>query len=134
MAYTLKLDYFNNDLRINSQGHFERISGADEVCQRVRIALRHQFSEYFLNRLGGVPYYSKDEDGVAILGSKNSEQLISNILRKKIMAVPGVMQVSNIIITKMGRNYYFSCKITVEKDSQTNTGSEYDITNIEIGA
>ena len=61
MAYTLELDYFTNDLKIDSSGHFRRISGGQEVCQRVRIALQHQFSEYFLNRLGGVPYYTKDQ-------------------------------------------------------------------------
>ena len=110
MAYTLELDYFTNDLKIDSSGHFRRISGGQEVCQRVRIALQHQFSEYFLNRLGGVPYYTKDQDQIKILGSKNSAQIICNILRKKIMAVPGVLQVKNPSVTRMGRNYYFSCR------------------------
>ena len=134
MPYTLKLDYFSNDLKINSSGHFERIQGEEEVCQRVRIALRHEFSEYFLNRLSGIPYYTEDNDKTRILGSKNSEQLIYNLLRKKILAVPGVLQVQNPSITRMGRNYYFSCKIVVQKSGSVNYGSEYDITNIQIGA
>lgn len=134
MAYTLELDYFTNDLKINSSGHFQRISGGQEVCQRVRIALQHQFSEYFLNRLGGVPYYTKDQDQIKILGSKNSAQIICNVLRKKIMAVPGVLQVSNPSVTRMGRNYYFSCRIRVEDGQQKDDNMEYEITNIQIGA
>ena len=91
-------------------------------------------TEYFLNRLGGVPYYMENEDKIKVLGSKNFEQLICNLFRKKILAVPGVLQVRNPLITKMGRNYYFSCKIIVQKSGQINYGSEYDITNIQIGA
>lgn len=134
MAYTLKLDYFTNDLVINSSGHFERISGGEEVCQRVRVALQHQFSEYFLNRLGGIPYYTKTQDQIKILGSKNSDQLICNLLRKKLLDVPGVLQVKNPSITRMGRNYYFSCSILVETNGQQNSSFEYEITNIQIGA
>lgn len=133
MAYTLKLDYYTNDLIIKA-GHFQRISGGQEVCQRVRIALQHQFSEYFLNRLGGIPYYSKNEEQIKILGSKNSEQIICNLLRKKILDVPGVLQVKNPSITRMGRKYYFSCSIIVGNNSQTDTDTEYEITNIQIGA
>ena len=134
MCYTFKLDYFSNDLKINSSGHFERIRGADEVCQRVKIALNHQFSEYFLNRLSGVPYYMNDDEGNRILGSKNSEQLIYNILRKKILDVPGVLQVKSPSLTKMGRKYYFSCSILVQKGIGKQEESEFEITNLEIGA
>jgi len=133
MAYTMKLDYFKNDLVIDSSGHFELISGGQEVCQRVRVALQHQFAEYFLNRLGGVPYYTKDRNKSQVLGSKNSEQLICNLLRKKLLDVPGVLQVKNPSITRMGRDYYFSCSILVQDDSG-NSNIEYEITNIQIGA
>lgn len=133
MPYTLKLDYFSNDLKINSSGHFERIDGEDEVCQRVRIALRHEFSEYFLNRLGGVPYYTKNEEQIKILGSKTSDQFICNLLRKKILEVPGVLQVRNPSIVRVGRKCYFSCSVIIQKQDGVNYGSEYDITNIEIG-
>ena len=133
MSYTLRLDYFSNDLKINSSGHFERIQDEEEVCQRIRVALQHEFGEYFLNRLGGVPCYLQDEEGIKVLGSKNSSQLICNLLRKKILAVPGVLEVRNPSITKMGRKYYFSCKVSVQKSGQINYGSEYDITNIQIG-
>ena len=113
---------------------FNYISGGEEVCQRVRVALQHQFSEYFLNRLGGIPYYTKNENQIKILGSKNSDQLICNLLRKKLLDVPGVLQVKSPSITKMGRNYYFSCSILVETNGQQNSSSEYEITNIQIGA
>ena len=53
MSYTLKLDTFNHDIRILN-GKFERISGAAEVCQRVKVALWHYFQEYFLNREHGI--------------------------------------------------------------------------------
>ena len=134
MPYTLKLDYFSNDLRINSSGHFERISGEEEICQRVRIALRHEFSEYFLNRLSGIPYYGSNQDRTNILGNKENNQFFCNLLRKKISAVPGVLQVLKPSIIRIGRSYYFSCSIIVQKDEEIDYGSEYEITNIEIAA
>lgn len=113
---------------------FDYISGGEEVCQRVKIALQHQFSEYFLNRLGGIPYYINNEEQVKVLGSKNSDQIICNLFRKKLMAVPGVLQVMNPSITRIGRESFFSCSILVDKNNESSSNSEYQISNIQIGA
>ena len=131
MSYTLKLDHFEHDIRI-VDGKFERISGANEVCQRVKVALWHYLGEYFLNRESGIPYYSKRNDAQGILGSKMSQQTVYNIFRSKILAVPGVLRVKNANITKIGRNYYYSCSIVVAPGAD-GTNEEMTIQNISIG-
>ena len=113
--------------------NFNYISGTQEVCQRVRILLQHQFSEYFLNRLGGIPYYRNNEEQIKLLGSKNSDQIICNILRKKIMNVPGVLQVKSPSISKIGRQCYFSCSILVDGENEISFNQQYEIANLQIG-
>lgn len=132
MSYTLKLDTFNHDITIRN-GNFVRINGSNEVCQRVKIALQHYFGEYFLNRQNGLPYYQKNNTGVAILGSKMSQQTVYNLLRKKILAIPGVKQVKEANITHIGRDYYFSCKIIVKLGPLDDRGHEMLIQNVNIG-
>lgn len=132
MSYTLKLDTFSHDLIING-GKFKRISGAAEVCQRVKIALWHYFDEYFLDRQHGIPYYSKKNIGDAIMGSKMSRQTLYNLFRKKILAVPGVLQVKQANITRLGRDYYYSCKIIVAPGPKDTAIQEIQIQNIALG-
>lgn len=132
MSYTLKLDVFNHDIKIRG-GKFERINGASEVCQRVKVALWHYFGEYFLNRPAGIPYYQKNNVGFAIMGSKMSQQTLYNLLRKKIMAVPGVLQVKSANISRIGREYYFSCSIIVQQGPSDGAGQEIAIQNISLG-
>lgn len=132
MAYTLKLDNFSHDIKIRN-GKFERIGGASEVCQRVKIALWHYFGEYFLNREHGIPYYSKKNIGDAILGSKMSRQTLYNLFRKKILAVPGVLQVKQANISRIGRDYYYSCSIIVAPGPNDESIHQIEIQNISIG-
>lgn len=131
MAYTFKLDVFNHDIQIRD-GKIVRISGASEVCQRVKVALWHYFGEYFLDREHGIPYYQKNNAGVAILGSKMSQQTLYNLLRQKIMEVPGVLQVKTANITRIGRDYYFSCKIIVQHGPADGVGQEIEVQNISL--
>ena len=87
MAWTLKLDQFTHDMRIGTNGLPERINGADEVRQRVKVALWHYIEEYFLNVPNGVPWYE------SILGRKSGTALVSKIIRRKILATPGVISI-----------------------------------------
>ena len=132
MAYTLKLDTFNHDL-ILKNGHFQRVNGSSEVCQRVKVALWHYFKEYFLNREHGIPYYSSKNIGDAVMGSKMSRQTLYNLFRKKIMDVPGVLQVKNANITRIGRSYYYSCSIVVTPGPGDTGVQNIDIQNIALG-
>ena len=132
MSYTLKLDTFNHDIKIRG-GKFERINGAAEVCQRVKVALWHYFGEYFLDREHGIPYYSKKNIGEAILGSKMSRQTLYNLLRQKILAVPGVLQVKETNISRIGRDYYYSCSIIVAPGPNDAPSRQVEIQNIAIG-
>lgn len=133
MAYTLKLDTFSNDLQIR-QGKLVRLSGADEVRQRVKVLLWHYLSEYFLNRPGGMPYYKSNPSVISILGSKISSQTLYNIMREKIMSVPGVLRLTNANISKQGRNYFYSCQILVQRGPGDKEGESVMIQSLEIGA
>ena len=131
MAYTFKLDIFNHDITI-VDGKFKRVSGSAEICQRVKVALWHYYQEYFLNRDHGVPYYQKNNSGIAILGSKLSDQTIYNIFRQKIMEIPGVLQVKSMNIEHVMRDCFFSCAILVRSDNGDNI-EEIAMSNLNIG-
>ena len=92
MAFTWKLT--NDDLTI-VDGKFEIVSKKDEVAQRIRTALLHEYDEYFLNYTAGVPWYQ------SILGSrdKRSAELI---FRKTALDVPGVISVIGLNTAQTG--------------------------------
>lgn len=108
MSFTGKLDVFSHDLKIKN-GKIVRVQGADEVRQRIKVALWHHFDEYFFNRPAGVPWYQ------SILGSKMSQESLQNILREKIQIVPGVIQVLSLQVTNLGRDYTASITALVER-------------------
>jgi hypothetical protein len=83
MAFTWKVT--NDDLTIND-GKFEIVSKKDEVAQRLKTALLHEYDEYFLNYTNGVPWYQ------SILGSRNTKNA-ELIFRKIALDVPGVISV-----------------------------------------
>jgi len=111
MSWTLKLGAITHDLVIGNDHKFTLISGSDQVRQRVKVALMHYEGEYFLNVKNGIPYYT------TLLGSKNSS-LLSNTLRKKILAVPGVLRILDfsLVIERSTRAYTPTITIVVEKN------------------
>lgn len=113
MSFTLKLDPFTHDLSINSSGTFNRISGAEEVRQRIKIAIYHEQEEYFLNVPNGVPWYSK------LLGLKGGREILSNAIRKKILETPGVIRILSFFLSyKPGTRLYSPiASVLVEKNS-----------------
>lgn len=118
MSFTLKLDVFSHDLSINKSGKFLRVSGSDEVRQRVKIALYHYQKEYFLNIPNGVPWH----DG--LLGLKGDKNTLSNTIRKKILQVPGVIRIAEFRLNynSASRSCSPYAKIVVQKGE--NEGSD----------
>lgn len=116
MSWTLKLDSISHDLSI-SGGKFLTTFGADEVRQRVKIALYHYFNEYFLNIKKGVPWHGE------VFGAKNGKNILSNILRKKILEVPGVIRIITFSLSYSAktRNYSVTTQIMVRKNSSDTT-------------
>lgn len=127
MSWTLKLDKFMNDLVPVSNGDgtfkFATVTGSDEVRQRVKVALMHYKEEYFLNIPSGIPWYSK------ILGTKGSYSYLSNLLRKAILQVPGVIRIITFDLKYVGssRSYSITTQILVERSS----GETPDITTVD---
>lgn len=111
MTTTWKLT--NNDLTI-TDGKIDMISGADEVSQRIRVTLNHEYGEYFLNIPGGTPWYS------AILGSKDKDTVLL-ILRKIILDVPGVISVLDVQLTQSGRDVSISARAEVQDGNKTSS-------------
>lgn len=126
MSYTLKLDAFEHDIRIRN-GKFIYVTGADEVRQRIKVALWHNWNEYFLNRPSGVPWY----DG--ILGSKMQASTLENILRKKILDVPGVLRIINLDVSRKVRDYFLNVSVVVQRGKNDTTGSVIDLNAMRIG-
>lgn len=112
MSFTLKLNPITNDLEIKD-GKFVYVKGAEEVRQRVSVALQHYKYEYFLDVTKGVPYYD------AMLGTKSTKDVMSKILRQVIFNVPGVKSIisfsSNYNFTT--RTYAPVANITAQRNS-----------------
>lgn len=103
MSFTFALGA-NNDLSIVG-GKLVRVSGADEVKQRILVTLRHFYGEYFLNLPGGVPWYEM------ILGGKD-RAAAEAVLRQIILSVPGVLGMVRFSSSLIGRA--LSIAVTVE--------------------
>ncbi len=125
MAFSLKLDGVRHDLVIKN-GKFVYIYDADQVRQKIKIALWHYYQEYFLNRPAGVPWYD-------ILGSKSDSSVVSNIIRKKVLEVPGVLGINSFEIKRVVRNYFVDMNVTVQTYDGDTIGTELQITGLNIG-
>jgi hypothetical protein len=86
LTLTYAINPENMDLLVNSSGTLQCVYGAEEVRQRILIALNHFYGEYFLNVMGGVPW---DE---LILGSKNIS-MAEALLRRAVLEVPNVVSI-----------------------------------------
>ena len=108
MPFTYALNDRYNDMSIGSDGKLATIHGAEEVRQRVIIALRHYWREYFLNVPVGVPWYE------LILGSKDKKQAEA-LIRRAVLEVPGVVSIINMshIFANEARELSFDMRIEV---------------------
>lgn len=108
MSWTFALGS-NRDMTI-IDGKFKRVNGSDEVIQRIRVAMLHDFGEYFINTESGIPWNEE------ILGAKGGGRLISNILRNAILKVPGVVQIVDFDVRLDGfsRSYFVTSNVIVQ--------------------
>lgn len=108
MTFTWTINDGYNDIIIDHKGKLAKIKGSSEVRQRVIIALRHYWQEYFLNVPAGVPWYE------LILGSKDAKQA-ELLIRDAVLKVPGVISIINInSIASKDRHVSFNIRIEVQ--------------------
>lgn len=88
MTWTWAVDPRTNDVIIGEDGYPIMVSGANEVAQRIRIALQHHYQEYWLFMDMGVPWYQY------ILGN-NDKKTSEALIRTTILSVPGVLSIVN---------------------------------------
>lgn len=124
MAMTFALNPSYNDITIGRDGKLAIIYGAEEVRQRIIIAVRHYWREYFLNVPAGVPWYE------LILGSKDLQQS-EFLLRRTVLEVPGVVSIINFDSSFSGR--VFSLDMVVEVTGQDSPSIEDISFSIELG-
>lgn len=98
----------NHDLVIDRSGKLVLVTGADEVRQRVLVALLHDYQEYFLNTPAGVPWHE------VILGSKDLAS-VAAVLRQIVLSVPGVLSIASFALGLSGR--MVTVKISIEVDT-----------------
>lgn len=89
----LMLDPITGDLALddNNSPYFSR--GLPAIAQGIRITLRMFKGEWFLNLDEGVPWYQD------ILGKKYNNAQLLDILRKRIVVVPGVASIASLTAT-----------------------------------
>lgn len=84
----------NNDLDIDiSTGDLVFVEGTEAIAQHLRIRLGFFLGEWMLDRRLGVPYFQH----VLIKNPKTS--VVRGILRKVILRTPGVLTVSDLLVT-----------------------------------
>jgi len=103
---TWALSPLNNDCFINQFGQLQTVYGAEEVRQRIGIALRHYWQEYFLNVPAGVPWYE------LILGSRDLS-MVEALLRKEILEVPNVISIMTFNVVIQNRNVNINTVVEV---------------------
>ncbi len=107
MTFTFAINDKYNDIIIGKKGKLAKVVGAEEARQRVIIALRHYWEEYFLNVPTGMPWYE------LILGSKDTQQA-ELLIRDTVLRVPGVISVVDINSLKTkDRNMSFDIRVEV---------------------
>lgn len=94
MAWNFRVSTARKDMVIRN-GKPERVTGAEEVRQRIEIGLNHFLGEYFLNTDAGVPW---DQ---SILGQKLSGET-SALLRREISSFPGVIRIESFDLSFNG--------------------------------
>lgn len=92
MSIDIKLDALTHDLSFSKTKDLVLIDGAARIAQQVKVTLWTFFGEWFLDETFGVPYLE------FILIKNPNRALIENILRQKVMDVPGVTGVPTIKI------------------------------------
>lgn len=107
MAFTWAINPVTGDMQINSNGRLQIVYGAEEVRQRIIIALQHYYMEYFLNIPGGVPWHE------LILGSKD-KSLAEALIRRTVLGVPNVNSILSFQSTFSNRilTLYMSVEVT----------------------
>lgn len=93
MTMTAAINPLTYDLVIDKNGKLLRITGAQEVGQRIGIWLRHHYGEYFLNVEHGLPYYDY------MLGSRDFK-LVETLIRREVLNVPGVVSIAQLDIER----------------------------------
>lgn len=72
------------------------VAGVDAIAQDCDTRLKHFLGEWFLDQRLGVPYFEK------ILGHKPRIGVVKNILRKAILSTPGIVSISDYVVTYDG--------------------------------
>ena len=137
MAYSFYIDDLFNDFRI-SNGEIALVQGTDNVAQQIRITLRTELGEWFLNTNFGLPYYSvtkdlNDNNTQGILGGNLSAAEIESYLLAAVFQVPGVVSINRFEMTQLSdRRLLVDMDVLAESFDINGIGTQEEV-NISLG-
>ena len=138
MAYSFYIDEIYNDFRI-SNGDLVLVQGADNVVQQIRITLKTELGEWFLNTNFGLPYYSStkninDNSTPGILGGNKSAAEIEAYLVAAVLQVPGVVTINRFDLVEVSaqRRVVVNMDVQVESFDFQGIGTQSEV-NISLG-
>ena len=83
----LALSAASHDLLLSSTNDLMLIGNAERVAQQIKISLKAFLGEWFLDTGFGIPYFEE------MLVKNPNMMIVREIIRDRILAVPGVMTV-----------------------------------------
>lgn len=117
MTMSAAINPLTYDVVIDKTGKLLRVTGAQEVGQRIGIWLRHYYGEYFLHTDHGLPYHE------AMLGSRDFK-MVESMIRNEVLQVSGVVSIAAITIERPkwenGNSLTVSMKVEVEGEAGSN--------------
>lgn len=137
MAYSINIDDLFNDFRISNR-EIVLVQGVDNVAQQIRITLRTQLGEWFLNTNFGLPYYSitkdlNDNNTQGILGGNLSAAEIESHLLAAVFQVPGVISINRFELTQLSeRKFFVDMDVQAESFDINGIGTQEEV-NISLG-
>lgn len=92
------LDKVTHDLVIVN-GDFAFSSGGDGIAQDIKIAVKMIMAEWFADILDGIPYWERVgvPSSLALLGSKFNKARFEQVFRGRIIKIPGVDTVDEVV-------------------------------------
>lgn len=105
------------DIRLTDQHDLDfttaqfRVEGTDEIVQHLRLVMRLVRGEFFTATTRGVPIFD-------VLGKTGIDDVgLENLLRDVATTVPGVTDVTNIVVTRDTTNRVLSATVDVTSNN-----------------
>lgn len=101
----------NSDDLYILNGQIARVTGNDQIAQRIKTLLRTFMGEYFLDQTLGVPYFQE------IFQKPANKAVFDAIIKNNILSVNGVVNIASFDSDLSARTYSINCTV-LDADGQ----------------